>query len=169
MECKRLDIPYPEIKIERQNTKYAQLLMEDYAGVISEMTAINLYTYQNILNKKNYSELSEMLHDISITEMRHLQILGELINLLGLYPTFQSVNNGLLCSWDSSYINYNTDIKEMLLIDIKSEEEAIAQYRLHQSIIDDKYIKEIIERIILDEQQHIKCFKMVYKIVEDNF
>ena len=37
--------PYPKVKVERQNMFYAELLMDDYAGVISEFTAISQYLY----------------------------------------------------------------------------------------------------------------------------
>ena len=35
----KLDIPYPEIRVEEKNPYYADLLSQDYAGKISETTA----------------------------------------------------------------------------------------------------------------------------------
>ena len=49
----------------------------------------------------------------------------------------------------------------MLRSDIKIEEEAIRKYRYHISLINDKYIKALLYRIIEDEEVHIKCFNML--------
>ncbi|EPZ58009.1 manganese containing catalase family protein [Paraclostridium sordellii] len=47
--------------------------------------------------------------------------------------------------------------------DLESEYSAIASYRRHIEIIDDDYIRKIIQRIILDEKVHIKHFKSAIK------
>ena len=47
----------------------------------------------------------------------------------------------------------------MLKIDIFSEESAIKTYTEHKKIIKDKYIREMLSRIILDEKRHLEIFK----------
>lgn len=158
MEC-IIDKPYPEIKVESNNEYYAKILMEDYSGLVSEMSAITQYTYQ-FIDKFNFDkEFYETLENISIVEMKHLEILGKLIKLLGVDPVFKSSNNCYLTYWSSSYIDYNTNIIKMLEVDIKSEENAINNYIYHISLINDKYIKDILYRIIEDEKKHIECFE----------
>ena len=56
-----------------------------------------------------------------------------------------------------------TDLKEMLRIDMESEKAAIKNYEEHKNIIDDKYIKEILSSIILDEKRHLEIFKSLYE------
>jgi bacterioferritin len=51
----------------------------------------------------------------------------------------------------------------MLAADIAGEWAAIAYYRDHQQRIADPYIKELLERIILDEYHHIKLFNDVMR------
>lgn len=46
-----LPIPYPEPRVVRPNPYYAMLLLEDYAGAVSEMTAIT--KRQVLLYKKH--------------------------------------------------------------------------------------------------------------------
>lgn len=51
----------------------------------------------------------------------------------------------------------------MLLEDIKNEEEAIRQYRKTANLIDDENIIAILNRIILDEELHIKILTNLYE------
>lgn len=44
-----VDLPYPEPMIEEPNIEYANLLLKDYAGTVSEFTAINLYVFVSII------------------------------------------------------------------------------------------------------------------------
>lgn len=78
--------PYPEIKVAEPNLYYAELLMDDYAGVVSEFTAISQYLYHYFVLKRRHEDLGEMLENIAITEMRHMEILADTIVLLGGEP-----------------------------------------------------------------------------------
>ncbi|MDD2627900.1 MAG: manganese catalase family protein [Clostridia bacterium] len=85
------ELPYPEIKVEGKNSYYAGLLLDDYAGDISECTAIFLYIFQHMYNSKIYKEYAEILRNIAIVEMIHLELLGEAIMQLGTTPKFSSI------------------------------------------------------------------------------
>ncbi|MBS7020456.1 MAG: rubrerythrin, partial [Firmicutes bacterium] len=61
--------------------------------------------------------------------------------------------------WNAENVNYETDIKKILEYNIHAEEEAIKKYELHLSLIHDKYIQALIQRIIIDEKEHILIFK----------
>ncbi len=154
------NLKYPEIRVESKNKYYAYLLMEDYAGVYGELSAITQYVYQGFYNFKKYQEFSSIMEKIAMVEMHHLKLLGETINLLGVKPKFKTKDKDCFnLFWNSTYINYDTYMIKMLEADILSEEEAILNYKYHISIIDDIYIKELLERIILDEEIHLKIFK----------
>lgn len=154
LECK-VNIPYPSIKIEKENKKYASYLLADYAGLSSELTSITQYSFQNFAKFDEAKEFSYTLEQIAIVEMKHLEILGKLIKLLGVTPKYLDLKNNL---WSSKNINYTLDIKTMLKSDIELEEKAIKNYQEHLKLIDDKYIKGILKRIILDEEKHLECF-----------
>ncbi len=157
MDCK-LNIPYPEIKVEKQNLYYANLLLEDYAGMFGELSAITEYIYQKNQKFQENEKFSQTMSNIAIVEMKHLDILGKLIKLLGLNPKFKFKNKNCYEFWNSSFLDYDTNIINMLKNNILMEQRAINNYRLRIKMIDDKYIKKILERIILDEEEHIKCF-----------
>lgn len=149
-------LPYPEIKVERKNTEYAKMLASAYAGNVSEDTAIHLYMYESFVLNNEYSDIMEQ---IAIVEMHHLEILAKLIYLLGLEPIYKTYDPNKYFSGD--YIKYGKTLNNMLEINIISEEIAIDNYEKLINIIDDKYIKEILNRIILDEKIHLEIFKKI--------
>ncbi len=163
----KLDIPYPEVKVEKENLEYAEILSEDYAGLKSETTAIFLYSYQNFEKFKENKEFAKIIEEISVVEMRHLEMLGKTIKLLGKNPTFETCET--LCRncvmWNAGTLKYQNNLKDMLKQDIEGEKNAITTYKLHRDIIDDKYIKEMLSRIILDEEKHLEIFETLYKSI----
>lgn len=151
---------YPVVRVEKENIEYAKILSLDYASDISEDSAIHLYTYQALILEKTHPEISKTLKHIAITEMKHLELLGKAIHLLGLPPKYVSyTSDNIKQYWTSSFINYTTSLKNMLKQDIKSESMAIENYRKHKETINDAYIKQLLTRIIEDEQVHLSIFQ----------
>lgn len=154
------DSPYPKIQVEEKNKLYGEILLQDYAGADSEETAIHNYLYQSVIQEKN-EEIATCLKNIAEVEMHHLQILSKLIYLLGENPKYRTIE----CFqehpnyWKAQYVNYEPNIEKALEIAIYNEEKAIFQYQNHIKIIQDKYIQEILKRIILDENLHIETLK----------
>ena len=159
----KLDIPYPEVRVEEENSYYADLLSQDYAGGVSETTASLLYSYQHFNTFKDNKEFSEIIEEISITEMTHLELLGKTIKLLGKEPIYKTCNaiTEECVMWSATNVNYDDNIKDMLRTNIRGEKAAIKNYSEHKRLIKDKYIKELLSRIILDEKRHIEIFEML--------
>ena len=160
----KLDIPYPEVKVEEKNPYYADILSEDYAGRVSESTASFLYSYQHFNTFNTNEKFSEILEQISIVEMKHLEMLGKTIKLLGKEPVYKTceASRGDCIMWTANYVDYSTSLKDMLKVDIYSEKTAIKTYEHHKRIINDKYIKQMLDRIILDEKRHLEIFQTLY-------
>ena len=150
------NLPYPDIKVEKENIEYAKLLMYPYASMISEDTATHLYMYQSFILDDN---IGKILENIAIVEMNHLEMLAKTINLLGLKPEYKSND----IPWTSNYINYTNNLKDILKINIEAETLAIKNYQNLIKVINDKYIKKMLERIIVDEEIHLKIFNDLYK------
>ncbi len=161
---------YMTPRVEQQNSEYAQILLQDYAGSVSEFTAIMLYTYQQIIKSQDNKQFAKTLEEISIDEMRHLELLGRTISLLGLEPEYHTIDcsNNKEIPWTAQNVNYVTKIKEMLLVNIQSEQQAIINYEEHRKIIDDKYIKQLLTEIIADEEEHLRIFKRMYAACTNN-
>lgn len=148
--------PYPEVRVERPNLFYARLLMQDHAGITSELTAITQYLYHYQTLKAQYPEVGDLLECISQVEMHHMELLGEAIVKLGGKPKYATKVTGRYDWWRGDYVDYGHDICDQLASDIHGEHEAIAQYRKHMSIINDAHVQKLITRIIQDEEEHIK-------------
>lgn len=153
-----VNLPYPPVEVERKNPNYANLLMNDYAGRISELTAITQYSYQHFITNDKYKDLSKSLECISIVEMHHLEFLGELILLLGGDPVFRSgENNGDY--WSGRYPSQSKNVVQLLKDNIVAETKAIQSYRLRITQTNDRKIQRLLSRIIMDEEKHLMIFK----------
>lgn len=159
----RVDILYPNVEVDGPNKEYLRLISEDYAGMVSEMTALNQYDYQKlILDNPTYREVSEALEAISHVERLHLDLMGELVILLGGDSRFWSMRKGTPQYWSPQYVNYTKSPRDILLENIKGEEKAIKQYQSHISRIKDPQVTALLKRIVLDEQLHLEIFKDLY-------
>lgn len=150
------DLPYPKIEVE-QNVAESKLLMPVYAGSASELTAVLTYSFQRYVSPK-YPEITTALKGIAITEMRHHELLGETIYALGGYPVM-----GARTYWNGSFVNYTLDPRKYLRQNVVAEETAILNYERTILNLTTDSVKMLLERIILDEEVHIKIFKELLK------
>lgn len=157
-----IDLPYPPIKVKGENPRYASLILLNYSSSTSELSAVTQYVYHEIALKYKYEEVSETIQGIAEVEMHHLQMLGELLVKLGQDPGYWICKHKKLSYWTPEFLSFNTDLKKALMIDITDEKEAISQYKRTAKQIDDPYIVDIIDRIILDEEYHIKLLTELY-------
>lgn len=149
-------LPYPEIRVAERNREYANILSNDYTGAISEFSAITQYVNHENRMVCERCSMAKTIIGIAMAEMIHLQMLGELIFLLGGPIDFNArMRNGQSRMWTPQYLNLATSPKEMLLINIESEKKAVNQYRSHIRIINDRHVGAVLARIIQDEEYHI--------------
>lgn len=154
-----LGIPYPPAKTESKNLYYAALLTNDFAGSVSEMSAVTKYTFQNAAATEK--RVSDIMKCISMIEMRHLGFLSSLIKDFGGKPRIAVQSGCNTIYWSAHYISYDTDPRTFLRGNITDEKAAIASYINRINQINDKYVKKLIERIILDEENHIRIFSTI--------
>ncbi len=151
----RAEGAYPEPLIPYPNPLEAKKLMNDYGGRDSETTAVMQYTYQSYILHKEFPAYADKLEQIGIVEMGHHELLGLSIAALGSFP----VIGGRNAFWNGSFVNYITDLVKLLEADIQGEELAILNYEKTILSLQSESLKQVIERIILDEKQHIVCLK----------
>jgi len=149
------------VRVAALNRQHAELLLEDYAGVVSELTAINQYLHHSFTLKGINEEAADLEECISLVEMHHLELLAETIKLLGVDPRYRTFRNNQEIYWNAANVYYGYSLCDKLAADIASEWAAIAAYRDHQQRIGDPYVKELLERIIQDEYHHIRLFNEV--------
>ncbi len=150
--------PYPKLEYISKNTIYAKTLYDDFAGKNGELSAITQYIYEHINNKSN-KDISKIMLDVAIVEMRHLSMVGDLIQKLGLNAKYIDSN---LEAWNSNSVSYITgNIKEIMLYNINAEREAIKGYKKAIMRTRNIYIQKFFNRIILDEKSHIEIFTRI--------
>ena len=152
--CFRVNLPYPEVCIDKKNKCYAALLLDNYASCVSEYTAIAQYVYAHLVTCNEC--IQDVFLGIAQVEMCHLALLGDVIVDLGVRPKFVS---GCGETWCSSFVPYGCSTEERLKLAINSEYQAILQYQKHIVKIKNCSIEALLERIILDEKLHVKIFK----------
>ena len=151
------DLAYPEIEVDK-NLSDSRLLMPSYGGNAGEITAIMTYSFQHFICPVD--EIARVLRGISIAEMRHGELLGEAITALGGYPIV-----GGRTYWNGSYVNYTLDTKKFLKQNILAEENAILGYERTILNLSQDCLKQLLERIIVDEEIHIKLFKELLQTI----
>ena len=146
------DLPYPPIQVRGRNPRYAELLMVDYCGSVSELSAVLQYINNENRMSDEHCTFARTILGIAMAEMIHLQKLGELIHLLGGNVCFETRPNGM---WSPSCLVLPNCIPQMLQADLEAEKAAIQQYKMHINAIQDDCVKDVLKRIILDEKYHI--------------
>lgn len=158
MPACEVDLAYPPVAASSPDIAFACLLAADYAGKKSEVTAVMQYSYQHAVLKETDPSLSETISCISITEMRHVEMLAELILLLGGDPRYYGCCRCDQNPWCGAFPNYATSSASILGANIAGEIAAIESYRTRIGQTNDPAIRALIKRIILDEQRHLEIF-----------
>jgi len=156
----RVDIPYPSINNVKPNPSYAQIISDAYAGQGSETTAIAQY-WSHRYFVKYVPDVYVAYKYITIVETTHLELLGNLIQTLGVNPLFYSYETRQY--WSGNYPDYQLALNQIILSDIQGEREAIAHYNRIINSIDEKSIQALVLRIILDEEKHIEVLTNLYE------
>lgn len=150
------DLACPPLRVCGKNPAYANLLSIDHSGMVSEMTAITQYISNENRLSAELCPLARSILGIAMAEMMHLQKLGELICLLGGNVDYTArYRGGKPRMWTPRYLSSPSGAREMLLADIESEKQAIAQYTAHIKMMDDADVNALLKRIIADEEYHI--------------
>ncbi|NLZ38565.1 MAG: bacterioferritin [Firmicutes bacterium] len=129
------------------------LLLDDYAGKVSELTAITQYFHHHLVVQEE--DVAEVLERVALEEMRHLEMLGEALLNADIDPR---IYNDKKAYWQGNYVNYQYRVCDILRADIQAELKAINQYYQHITAIEDKNIQIMLRDIIQDELRHIGMF-----------
>lgn len=146
--------PYPPAKVTAPNKQYANLLMDDFAGPKGEFTAMSTYFYHHYTADETAGDYGVMTMRIAVAEMNHMNILSSLIRQLGGDPVFRGGSNSGRNDWTARNVFFSRNLRQKLQNALDGEINAIASYQKHILLIDDPLIKNVLKRIILDEELH---------------
>ena len=150
--------PYPPVTVEASNRQYAQMLRYDLASANSEFTSITQYIYQSWILDASYPQIAETMHRIAIVEMHHLNMIGELILLLGGVPLYSVAQNNRNVAWNGGMVQYQGAASACMKNNIIMERTAVDNYKKQIERIKDECVCAVLRRIILDEEVHIQIF-----------
>lgn len=154
------DLPYPPTQFICPDTQDLRLITNDYAGCVSEFSAIAQYVYHQLRAKgTGFSHIGQSLLSISMVEMRHLNLLGEAIQQLGGDPRFfYQIPQGC-ASWDGRMITYGCHLKDMLQADLQLEQSTIQHYLKHAAQARQQALSDLLLRIVEDERIHVRVLQ----------
>ncbi len=161
------DLPYPMLDNLVADVRTGQILSFAYATVNGELTAVLQYAYQNFLLQTADEQTAEILMGISMTEMHHFKLLGTTMYKLGVTPTITQRPGGNV-PYNSGCVSQSTNIQKMLMDDLKSELNAIAEYKKMLMVMRNEQVEALVERIILDEQLHVETLKQLMTSAKSN-
>lgn len=153
--------PYPPVEAEMQNPAYAKVMLDNLGGNHSEMSTISLYIYNNLITGCN-PDISKIFHKISVVEMHHLDIFGNLALQLGEDPRMWTHHGCKKIYWSPCCNQYSRDLSALIQNAINGEKATINKYQHQMTYIRDENILANLQRIILDERIHVEIFEQVY-------
>ncbi|HWQ40642.1 MAG TPA: LysM peptidoglycan-binding domain-containing protein [Desulfosporosinus sp.] len=143
-------------EIPEPNFTYAMWLYEAYAGKDSELTAITTYLYQAVILDR--PEFDALLRPIAYEEMQHLEKLALALRHLGVDPRYGSLRSGHWLDWRSKFVNYTSELCELLDLNIEDEAKAHREYLELAQKIPIPEIQCILTEIAADEERHYHLF-----------
>ena len=150
---------WPPLKIERPNPQYSAEMLSNIGSCNSEMSAVCLYLYNNIILTDTNLEFAKIFHSIAVVEMHHWQVFAQLARMLGADPRLWTISNNRPCYWSPACNHYPQQLKPLLENSLRGEQDAILKYRQQTESIKDCFITDLLNRIILDEQVHVEIFQ----------
>ena len=162
MDLKNLKVKtgeqYPEIVNAGNNPRVVKIIKDLMSGTESELRAVLQYFYQSSLAKEIDKDVSDILEEISIVEMMHLEKLSHAIVDFGGEPRYE---NSAGQYFNAGVVSYTGRLREMLDKNISGEQRAIENYKRAIEMVENNSLKELFKRIIEDEKLHIKIFNYI--------
>lgn len=151
---------YPKITGATNSPETVKILYDLYAGADSELSAILTYTYQHIILRSENPEISNLIEEISITEMKHLELLGDAIMSFGGDPKYiDSIGK----AFDTKSVVYCKNILHILKNNAFNERMAVKEYTNASNLVENQSLKALLLRIAEDERYHAERFEQAYE------
>ncbi|BBF45429.1 protein from bacterioferritin family [Lachnospiraceae bacterium KM106-2] len=155
--------PYDEIKVISPNMYYGELIMNDYSGIEGKLTQYLQYRFHYYTAKQNKPKIAVYMKKLAKVKEIHMEMFAELLFVLGTVPAYRV---GLVSGndkWDSTNVTYGKTLKDQLEADLELGYRTIRNYNAHIKLISDPFIKKFLERILADEELHIKWLEYMIK------
>lgn len=156
----KAEFDYPKIEDLTGTEKDIALLSKAYSSCGSETTAILQYIFQHYVFKDKV--VTSTMMRIAINEMKHHEMLAEMIVALGGSPYY---TNGFGGDYSTKCVYEGKDMLLALEQNIKDEKNAVEYYEEVKQKLSNPKLVQIIDRIILDELVHIDTFNKLIEYI----
>lgn len=157
------DVAYPSLEGVEEDAATLKIISSAYAGEEGELKAVLQYIYQHILfDNMGCKSYAAILRKIAIAEMKHLEILGELILKLGALPVYSYLPPYPINYYSARSVSYAKTPQKMILDDIAAEQCAIDAYTKMLCRLKNEQVAAVIQRIRMDETEHLATFKCIF-------
>ena len=163
MTVTRAPGPYPEVRAGGRNYRYAHAMLSNLSGEISEMSAMSLYLYDQLVTV-GIPELSAVFQELALVELRHMEIFGMLAQQLGADPRLWCMRRGRQSWWSPADLQYTRKLGPLIHGAIRAEEQTIRKYKGQLCWIRDENVTANLTRIIQDEQVHLQVLTQLAQI-----
>jgi bacterioferritin len=134
--------------VQKASSKLTEMMNQ---AIAREIQVSVQYMWQHVMAKGLESaEIADVLKDVAVSEMKHAEKIAERIFYFDVAPTTKP-----------SHIEMGGDLKHMLEVDAKAEEEAITLYKeiIKQAASEgDTTTRLLFEEILSDEEGHHDTF-----------
>ena len=159
----RVNKPYPEIEDTIEDKTTVGILKNLAMSRMGELNCILQYEYDATVSESAQEDIAEIIGEISVVEMTHLDLLMRAITDFGGLPKYEDAQGNMFAT---SQVHYSTKLKDILDHNIELEKYAIKQYRDAEIRVRNESLKMLFERIIEDEERHIKIFEKIKTTVQ---
>ena len=142
------------------NSFYAELLQNLYAGPYSEIISFLQFSYQSFLLTPYGNKIGKTFERLASEDLLHAKKLAEAIVMLGGKPEYKSSSGKFL---GGRNINTDSNISAMIVADVELKENAIINLKTTLAKIDNKFIQNLLNSIINEEQYHLNLLKELNK------
>ena len=156
-DCFTLSLPYPELSPSYRDLRLARALFPMYIGENGELAAMSSHLYAALRCEKCSAPLGEIFDAVAQTELLHLRLLGRLIRDLGADPIIRTHIESPALPPEAA--NCPRTVRHLLESSLRHEEITADHYRYLIKQTTDRAVTALLERILLDEEQHIALFR----------
>lgn len=160
-----------DLKVGEPNARYAQLLLEQFGGATGELTAALQYWVQSF--HCDDPGIRDMLQDIAVEELGHLEMVGRLIEghtraagrseaydstlfaVRGLGPHLLDSQGA---AWSARYVNEGGHVVRDLRADVGAEAGARQTYESLLELCPDEGTKKALVHLLTREISHTHMF-----------
>lgn len=172
-----------DVRVDKPNPNYANMLQEQIGGPHGELKAAMQYLSQSYRIKDQ--RIKDLFLDVASEELGHMEMVATLVNLLnghqlnaagttagsieasvqtGLTPMLANASG---FPFQGTYVEETGDLAADIISDIAAEQRAKVVYQYLYRQINDSGVREAIDFLLNREEAHNTLFRQAFNMLEE--